>query len=163
VVARGQGSSMIHGHPDNWLDGVSIENLKLFVSNDPASPLQKTVDAIQVRWARNLKLKDVEVIWDKPASDKWQSALRLDDAQDVELEGFRGRQAGAASPAVQFKNVQGAVVRNSKALPGTAAFLEIAGPASRAIKLSGNDLGEAKTPYRLDPGVRRDAVRPAAP
>ena len=46
---------MIHGHPDSWLDGVSLDNIKLFVSNDPESPLQKTVDAMQVRWARNLK------------------------------------------------------------------------------------------------------------
>jgi len=42
------------------------------------------VDAMEVRWARNLKLKDVEVVWDKPGSPKWQSALRMEDAQDVE-------------------------------------------------------------------------------
>ena len=93
VIAHGQGSSLIHGHPQSWLDGVSLENIKLFVANDQESPLQKTVNAMQVRWARHLKLKDVEVIWDKPSSDKWRSALRLEDAQDVELDGFRGRQA----------------------------------------------------------------------
>ena len=163
VVARGQGSSMINGHPESWLDGVSIENLRLFVANDPASPLQKTVNAMQIRWARNLKLKDVEVIWDNPASDKWQSALRLEDAQDVELDGFRGRQAGASVPAVQFANVEDAVVRNSKALPATAVFLEVSGKKTRAIRLFGNDLGAAQTPYRLGSGVKSGAVSRAAP
>jgi polygalacturonase len=163
VVARGQGSSMMNGHPDSWLDGVAIENLKLFVSNDPESPLQKTVNAMEIRWARNLKLKDVEVTWDKPSSDKWQSALRLVDVDDVELNGFRGRPAAAAAPAVQFTNVEGVVVRNSKALPGTTVFLGVAGSKTRAIRLAGNDLGAAKTPYRLDAGVKSDAVNRVAP
>jgi hypothetical protein len=158
VVAHGQGTSMIHGHPDNWLDGVSLDNIKLFVSNDPDSPLQKTVDAIEVRWARNLKLKDVEVIWDKPVSAKWQSALRVDDAQDLELDAFRERPAGAGAPAVRFTNVDGATVRNSNAAAGTELFLDIAGAKSRGIRLIGNDLGAAKVPYRVGADVKKDAV-----
>jgi len=160
VVARGQGTSTIHGHPDSWLDGVSLDNIRLFVSNDPDSPLQKTVDAMQVRWARNLKLKDVEVIWDKPASAKWQSALRVEDVQDLELDGFRGRPAAVGAPAIRFMNVEDATVRNSNALPGTALFLEIAGAKSRGIRLMGNDLGAAKTPYRVGGGAKESAVVP---
>jgi len=152
VVAHGQGTSMIHGHPDNWLDGVSLDNIKLFVSNDPDSPLQKTVDAMQVRWARNLKMRDVEVIWDKPASAKWQSALRIEDAQDLELDGFRGRPAGIGAPAVAFMNVDGATVRNSNAVAGTELFLDIAGGKSRGIRLIGNE------PYRVGGGAQQDAV-----
>jgi len=158
VVAHGQGTSMIHGHPDSWLDGVSLDHIRLFISNDPDSPLQKTVDAVKVRWARNLKLKDMEVIWDKPASAKWQSALRVDDAQDVELDGFRGRQAGTGAPAIAFTNVDGATVRNSNAAPGTELFLDIAGAKSRSIRLVGNDLGGAKIPYRVRAGAKTDAV-----
>jgi len=158
VVAHGQGTSTIHGHPDSYLDGVSLDNIKLFLSNDPDSPLQKTVDALQVRWARNLKLRDVEVIWDKPAAAKWRSALRVEDARDLELDGFRGRPAAVGASAVAFKNVDGATVRDSNALPGTDLFLEIAGAMSRGIRLIGNDLGAAKTPYRVGAGAKDDAV-----
>jgi hypothetical protein len=158
VVARGMGTSLINGHPDSWLDGVSLDNIKLFVSTDPQSPLQKTVNAMQIRWARNLRLKDVEVIWDKPASAKWRSALRLEDAQDVELDGFRGRAASADAPAVVFANVDGATVRNSNAAPGTEVYLDVAGAGSRAIRLFGNDLGAARVPYRLETGVGAGAV-----
>jgi hypothetical protein len=163
VVAHGQGSSMINGHPDSWLDGVSLDNIRLFVANDPQSPLQKTVHAMQVRWARNLKLKDVEVIWDKPASDKWRSALRLEDAQDVELDGFRGRQAGAGAAAVEFTNVEHATVRNSNASPGTEVFLGIAGGRTSGIRLFGNDLDAAKVPYRVDAGAKSDVVTHVVP
>ena len=158
VVAHGQGTSMIHGHPDSWLDGVTLDNVKLFVSNDPASPLEKTLDAMQVRWARNLKLRDLEIIWDKPESAKWQSALRLEDAQDVDLDGFRGRQAHSGMPAVGFVNVDDVTVRNSKALPGTELFLDVAGAGCRAIRLIGNDLGAAKTPFRVGSDAKSNAV-----
>jgi hypothetical protein len=158
VVARGMGTSMIHGHPDSWLEGVSLDRIKLFVSNDPDSPLQKTVDAIQVRWARNLKMKDVEVIWDKPSSAKWQTPLRLEDAQDVELDGFRGRPAVGGAPVVRLTNVDGATLRNSNAASGTELYLDIAGAKSRGIRLVGNDLSGAKAPYRVGTGAKSGAV-----
>jgi hypothetical protein len=163
VVAHGQGTSTIHGHPDSWLDGVSLDNIKLFLSNDPDSPLQKTVDAIEVRWARNFKMKDVEVIWDKPASAKWRSALRVEDAQDLDLDGFRGKQAGAGAAAVEFVNVEGAWMRNSNAVAGTELFLDIAGGKSRGIRLLGNDLDGAKVPYRVGAGAKSNAVLSTAP
>ena len=59
VVARGMGTSGINGHPDSWLENVSLENVKLFMSHDPASPLETAEQAMKIRWARNLKL-DVE-------------------------------------------------------------------------------------------------------
>ncbi|MFN7997643.1 MAG: glycosyl hydrolase family 28 protein [Bryobacteraceae bacterium] len=160
VVAHGMGSSMIHGHPDSWLDNVSIENLKLFVSNDPESPLQKDVDALRVRWARNLKLKDVDVMWEKPTSAKWHSALRLEDARDVELEGFSAGAGVRGEPVAQFTNVDQVTVRNGKARAGSSVFLNVSG-ASQGIRLSGNDLEGARTPYRLEAGVKSDAVRVA--
>jgi hypothetical protein len=158
VVAHGQGTSMLHGHPDSWLDGVSLDNVKLFVSNDPESPLQKTVDAVQVRWARNLRLTDVEVIWDKPSSAKWQSALRVEDAQHLELVGFGAKPAGSGAAAVAFTDVDGATIRDSNAATGTDLFLDIAGGKSRGIRLFCNDLSGAKVPYRVGAGARSDAV-----
>ena len=87
-----------------------------------------------------------------------QSALRVEDARDFTLDGFQGRQASADSPAVQFTNVEQATVRNSRAAAGTGVFLEVAGGKSRGIRFSGNDMDEAKVPYRVDSGVRGDAV-----
>jgi hypothetical protein len=160
VFARGQGSCLINGHPESWLEGISLENLKLFLSTDPAAPYDKTVHAMKFRWARDLKLKDVEVIWDKPASEKWESALDFEDVQGLEIEGFAGRQAqpGAAMAAMVLNRVEDAVVRNSKAQPGTALFLVIKGDRSRAIRLLGNDFRQAQIPYQLDRDVKGDEV-----
>jgi hypothetical protein len=160
VIARGKGSCLINGHPESWLEGVSLENLRLFLSADPEAPYDKTVHAMKFRWARDLKLKDLEVIWDKPVSEKWESALDLEDVQGLEIEGFAGRQAqaGTATAAMVLNRVEDAVVRNSKARPGTGLFLIIKGESSRAIRLLGNDFRQAEIPYQLERDVKRDEV-----
>jgi hypothetical protein len=159
-VARGTGFSGINGHPDSWLDGVSLENVKLFIAHDPSSPLEKTEQAIKVRWAKNLKMKDVEVVWDKPESTKWRNALSVEDVKQFELDGFTGRQAklGTDDAAVILNRVEGATVRNSRAAEGTSTFLQIKG-GSRRIHLVGNDFQEAKVPYTSESDVRREEIK----
>ena len=161
VIARGKGSCLINGHPESWLEGISLENIKLFLSADPASPMEKAVHAMKFQYARNLKLKDVEVIWDKPESDKWKSALYLEDIKGLELEGFSGRQAkpGTEMPAVVLNQVEDVWVRNSKAAEGASIFLQILGDKSRGIYLLGNDLHRSKVPYRLESGVNSGELK----
>jgi len=159
VVAHGMGSSMIHGHPDSWLDGVSFDHVKLFVSNDPESPLQKTVHAMEIRWARNLRLRDVEVGWEPPTSAKWQNALHVADTEDIEFDGLRAQPSSAAVPAIAFDNVDRATIRDSRAAAGTGVYLDIAGAKSRGIRLVGDDLDAAKAPYRQEHGAAAVTVR----
>jgi hypothetical protein len=161
VIARGKGSCLINGHPDSWLEGISLENVRLFLSNDPASLLEKAVHAIEFRWAKALKLKDVEVIWDEPGSEKWESALYFQDVQGLELDGFVGRQAKLETemPAVVLNQVEDAIIRDSKARQGTSVFLRIMGDKSRGIYLLGNDFRQAKVPYRIDGDVRSEVIK----
>jgi hypothetical protein len=161
LVARGKGTSTINGHPDSWLDGVSLDNIKLFLSHDPASPLEKTTDAVKIRWARDVKLKDVEVHWERPESPKWESALRVQDVRSLEIDGVALRQATlkADLPAVVLEQVQDAVIRNSRAAEGTTLFLSVNGSDSRGIYLLGNDFTRAKNIFRLGAGVQPSAVK----
>lgn len=160
VIARGQGTSIIHGHPDSWLENVSLENVQLWLSNDPDSKLEKADDAIKVRWARNLKLKDVTVHWDKPESAKWQSALAVEDVKELELDGFSGRQAkmGGDSPTIILNRVEDAMIRNSKATDGTGIFLRVAGNKSSDIYLMDNDLRKARLSHQVDGSTKSDAI-----
>ncbi len=161
LIARGKGSCMINGHPESWLEGISLENVKLFLSADPASPLQKAVHAMKFRWARDLRLKDVEVVWEKPESEKWENALYVEDIQGLEIEGFSGRQAkpGTDLPAVVLNQVDDVVIRNSRSREGTTVFLRVMGDKSRGVVLLNNDLRKAKVPYRVDGGARINEVK----
>jgi hypothetical protein len=158
IIAHVQGSSNIAGHrdPNHWLEGVTFEDIKLFLSTDPAAAYDTSVHALKFRWARNLKVKGVEVFWEKPALDKWQSALYFADIDGLELNDFTGRQAWRDSdiPAVVFNKVANARVINSKAAEGTKAFLSITGEACQDICLQSNDFRKAQVPYKLSDGAR---------
>ena len=69
------------GGPLRWVarvvtlvHGVTIDGLALHMSSDPSAPYEKTDHALKIRNARNLRLADVELFWDEPASKRWQSA-----------------------------------------------------------------------------------------
>ena len=124
VIAHAQGGSLIAGHPGSWLDGVSLENVKLFLSTDPTAPYELTTHALDFRWARNLKLKDTEVDWEKPVADKWESALSFEGVNSLTVDGFSGRPAWPErdAPTLGFNNVADAIVRNSQALMARRHF-----------------------------------------
>ncbi len=66
VIAHGEGTCLITGHPKSWLDDISIENLKLFIATNPASPYDKSIHAMYFQYAKNITVKDVQVTWEKP-------------------------------------------------------------------------------------------------
>jgi uncharacterized Zn-finger protein len=160
VIVHCQGASTFYGHPDSWLDGVTFENVKFFISSNPASPYDTTVNAMSFRYVKNLRLRNIEVNWEKPWFDKWESALSLHDVDRLQVDGFAGSSAFPQRniPAVVLDRVKDASLRNMEALPGTDLFLKIAGANTQDIHLYGNNFREAKTPYRLDPDVKPDSV-----
>ncbi len=151
VIAHVKGSSIINGHPQSPLTGLRFENVKLFMSDEPDAYFREAVHGIEGRYLEDLTLKDVEVVWGKPDSEKWRSALYLEDVEGLTLDGFVGRQAhlGSDEPAVVLKNVAGANIRGCMAASGTGEFLHIAGNGSSDIKLFVNDFSKAQTPWRL--------------
>lgn len=152
VLARGQGSSQITGHPESPLEEVTIEKLRLAISHNPEAPYDKAVNALEVRQARNFRLRDVEIIWEKPEYQKWQNAVLVENVQDLEVENLRARQAkknGRSGAALVLNQVQRAWVRSCRALPETSIFLKIEGRDTRDILLDGNDLSLARKPVEF--------------
>jgi hypothetical protein len=153
VIAHCTGSSNIDGHPESPIEGLTLENIKLFMSTDSTAPYDMAVHAMRITNATNLKLKGIEVEWEKPQLDKWQSALDLENVQGVELDDFTGRQAWPDRdfPAVAFEDVSDAVIRNFKAVEGTGIFVRVSGKKSGEVSLVGNDLRKAKIAYQIAP------------
>jgi hypothetical protein len=161
IIARGKGSSLINGHPMSWLDGVTLENVKLFLSHDPDAPIQKVEHALKFRWARNLKIRGLEIVWEGPESDNWKSALYFEDIKGLEVMEFAGRQGlvGAEQPTVVLNQVENARFWRNRALPGAGLFFDIRGERSRDLYFLDNDLFEARVPYRIAPEVRPEEVK----
>lgn len=160
VIARGMGASVCEGHPDSPLEGITLENVRLAVSRDPSAAYDKAEDALVFRRARNLTLRDVELVWDGPASQKWRSALALEDVDGADLRGIRGRQAGASDgPAVRLRDVRNGWIRDCRAAPGTGIFFGVAGPRSADLLFADNDVREAKAVIRSSADVPSGAIK----
>ncbi|MCX6576836.1 MAG: glycosyl hydrolase family 28 protein, partial [Candidatus Aminicenantes bacterium] len=162
VIARGQGSRICSGHPDNWLDGITMDNVKLFMGHDPAAPYDKSVHALKFQYAKNLKLRNIEVTWEPPEYGPWKSALYLENIRGLELDGFQGKQAATemqkAAAAVVLDGVEGGLIRNCEALPGTGLFLDIRGEKTKAIAIHNNDFRAAQFPLLLDLKMKPGSV-----
>jgi hypothetical protein len=161
IIAHGQGSCLILGHPNSWLDDVSLENIKLFQNTDPQAAYDRSVHAMYFHYAKNLRVKDVQVHWEQPESAKWQSAMYFQDVAGLKLEGFSGAPAKPASgdAAVVLDQVENAAIVNSTALPGTKVFLQVKGAKSRNIFLHSNELRTVNTPYQTSKEVSPGAVK----
>lgn len=124
VIAHGAGTSAIQGHPDSWLDGVRLENVRLFVSHDPQAQYENTQAALRLRNARNLIMKDVEIHWEKPESPTWKVGLQVDGVKDLLLDGVN------VATRMTLKDVENATVRNSG-----AETIQISGVHSRKVRV----------------------------
>jgi hypothetical protein len=161
VIARGAGASVCNGHPDSWLDGVSFENVRLTIAHDPRFPYDKAVHALTFKQARNLRLRDLEVVWEEPGYDQWRSALRFEEVEGLVLEGFRGGPAPGTTgtAAVVFDRVTEAAVRSCRFPPATEVGIAVFGAATRNILFMGNDFRSVGKTISLGPGVDPAAVR----
>jgi hypothetical protein len=142
VIAHGAGTSAINGHPDSWLDGIRLDNVRLFVSRDPQGPYENTQSAMTLRHARNFTMKDVEVKWEKPESPTWKTGLAIDNASDLLLDGVE------VATALTMKDVENVTVRRSR-----TPSIQVGGARTQKIRL-------VETEGALTSGVevRKDAI-----
>lgn len=160
IIVHCQGSSHIEGHPERWLEGISFENIKFFISHDPHLAYDKATSALIFRRARNLRLRNIEVHWDKPTYDNWKSALLVEDVDGLQLSGFMGNAAWPEKgvPAVELNRVQDVNIEAAVAPNDANIFLKI-GAGDDDVHLFGNDFHTARVPYVLDPSVKSASVQ----
>ena len=142
VVAHVQGTSRIIGHPERPFENVTLSGIQLFMQPE-STPDKRASQGLLVEGVDRLRIRDFELRWAEDAPEpRWQNAVVIRKARDVELSGFVGRSAPGTTdvPAVVMESVDGALVRGCRALPGR--FLHVGG-GSRAIRLVGNDFSAA--------------------
>ncbi len=157
IVARAQGTARILGHAERPLENVTLSGIQLFMTPE-STPDKRATHGLVAEGVDRLRIRDLEVRWaeDDP-EPRWQSAVVIRKARDVELSGFVGRSApGAADvPAVVMEDVDGALVHGCRTLPGR--FLHVGGN-SRAIHLIGNDFSATRVPVSYASEELRGAV-----
>jgi len=85
-------------------------------------------------------------------------ALVCDDVAELQVDALRCRSSAEGTPLLRFINVHDAVVRSCLAPKGTKVFLEVVGPATRNIHLTGNALRRAERALLLGQQAPQSAV-----
>jgi len=132
VIAHGTGKSDVTGHPDNWLDGIRFDGVRLYVSHDAAAPYEDTATALALHYARHVTFDGLEIQWEPPLSSTWQSGFSAESVEDVLLDRANITPAPSSKEAaVQLTNARGVVLRESR-IPS----VHVSGPKANAITLA---------------------------
>jgi hypothetical protein len=131
VIAHGQGTSAMQGYPDSRLEGIRFNHVRLFVSHAPDAPYESADAAMTLSYARDVAMRDVEVHWEEPHAATWQSALVIDQAQDLLLEDvWIDAAPGSDQPVLRLNDANGVIVRQSH-----LASIHVTGGKSKSIRL----------------------------
>ncbi len=131
ITATGDHGVVIYGDERSTIEGVTFENCRLtlrpsalqesFGGNfdlrqhwDPARKVfAHDIPAFFARGVTNLALRHVTVGFEDGLPAFCRNALEIEEFTDVTIDGFRGRQAHAASdPAIVLRNGRSAIIRH---------------------------------------------------
>ncbi len=167
VIASANGLVCINGARNGFIKGLSLNNIKFFMygkktctqNDNPPYPFPiygfhyTTPYSLFFRYVDNLKLNNIQVEWNTPEKSEWGSALRCWSVNNLEIDGFKGRQSlNSDHPAIELENVSGAYLHNCFAPDGTGVFLKI-GSGTENVSLMNNELSHSKMMYSVDPSV----------
>jgi hypothetical protein len=163
VEAIGCGGVFLQGMMEKHLEGITLVNIRLHVhggrnkgktSNaNPSYPFLRwskyTPYGMYCRYVDGLKLHNVQLTWEAPEDADWGSAIRCRSVNDLEIDGFTGRQSrGSGEPAIHLVDTKSAFIHNCWAAEETGDFLRL-GEGSRNVSLMNNDLHRAQKAIRL--------------
>ena len=95
------------------------------------------------RNVKDITLRDIKFTWNQPEKPEWGSPVRFENAENIEIDGFEGRQAlGSNLPVIGLENVHYAYIHNCQTAEGAGTFLEVA-ENSKNILFKNNDLRRA--------------------
>ena len=172
VIASANGLVTIIGDKESYISNLTLSNIKFFMfggkvsymNDNPPYPYpiygfhDSSPYSLFFRFVNNLKLRDIQIEWQSPEKSEWGSALRCWNVNDLEIEGFTGRQSnGSDKPAIWLKDVKGAYIHNCRPPKGTGTFVKLdSGTAD--VSLMGNDLSQSEKMYSIYPGIKKKSI-----
>jgi hypothetical protein len=101
----------------------------------------------------NLKLRNIQLVWDNPEQEKWGSAIRCWHVNELEIAGFNGRQSlPSEAPVIWLKDVSSAFIHSCRAPEGTGTVIHLE-EGTENVTLMNNEFSRARQLYSLGAGV----------
>ena len=153
-------AGVVYGLPERWVEGITFDDVVVTLAEETVEEHPAMAAALGTMRGegfllsnvRNVRMRDVEV---RPRRGP---ALRVENAEDVDIEGLRSPAPADDASVIQLRDASEVFIRGCRAREGTGAFLDVSGPASRAITLGPNDLRAAAQAARLAATAPADAL-----
>jgi len=165
---EGQHGMILWGSPDSVIEDVTLDDVRLRVRRGPNSDawggnvdmrltrdpelslFKRDLPALLALHTERLTVRNLRVEWADDAPSYFTHAVEAESFRELVVEGFRGRQAGSQGSAIRLTRGEDAVVRDSRAAPGTDAFLEARDVTGALV--SNNDVRAARRAALPEPG-----------
>jgi len=171
IVANSDGAVFLDGVEDGYIEDITLDNIRYTMrgglekpeSANPSHPFyvfghHTAPYGIFCRYVRDITLRNIKFTWNQPESTEWGSPVRFENAENIEIAGFRGRQSlGSGKSVIKLTNVAGALIHECQAVEQTSTFLEVVG-RSKDILCMNNDLRKATKSITISDEVNKDEV-----
>jgi hypothetical protein len=171
VFAHSESGIVIHGSLESMVRDVAFDHLKLQVvrslfkersggyldlrpGKDEASGwFAHKLPALYCRFVKGIEIRQTKLEWSEDLPEYFDDGLRCEDFEDLEIEGFNGRQAQKAGSgaAIVLQNGSDVTVRDSKAPEQTGTFLKHSGLTGSLLFIS-NDVQHAQKVFQPEQG-----------
>jgi polygalacturonase len=107
---------------------------------------------LYARYVDGLTIDGLDLTWAGAMPDYYSSAMQIEDARNVDVNRFRGRQAALQSktPVVALARVEGVSIRNSAATEGATTFVSMDHVTGQKLFVE-NDLSRAQRSFNVAP------------
>jgi Pectate lyase superfamily protein/Glycosyl hydrolases family 28 len=170
ITGNAESGMVIYGSKDEVIQGLDFNHIKLRIVSPPAKISDAVGGNFDLRWTatslanaifkhdipgiycqyvQDFHLQDVQIVWGGELASYFSQAMECHHFQDLDIDGFTGRQARLSSreAAISLSQGSGVTIRNSTAQPGTATFLSLSQVTDERLFVN-NDLGAAKQVMR---------------
>ncbi|QHW33703.1 hypothetical protein GZH47_24840 [Paenibacillus rhizovicinus] len=167
ITATGDQGIVIAGHPDSYIEGVTLENVKLTVREGPLQEsfggnfdFRPAIDEKKNVFAHDipglyagcvdgLTIRNFAIDWQGKLPAYMKYGLEIEQFKELTIDGFAGRQPQpcdvSEGAAICLRDGGKARVLHSVAKPGTGIFLKLEGETTCGL-FALNDVSEAVTP-----------------
>jgi len=171
IVANSDGAIFMDGVEDGFIEDITFDNIRYTMrggmekpeSENPSHPFyvfghHTAPYGIFCRYVKDITLRNINFTWNQPEKAEWGSPVRFENASNIEIAGFKGRESlGSEKAVIRLENVSGAYIHDCQATKSAGTFLEIA-EGSTTILFQNNDLRNAARSILISDKVNKEEV-----
>ncbi len=171
VIANSDGAIFLDGVEDGYIEDITFDNIRYTMrggmekpeSANPSHPFyvfghHTAPYGIFCRYVKDITLRDIKFTWNQPEKAEWGSPVRFENAENIEIDGFKGRQSlGSGQPVIRLKNVDDAFVHDCQAAEQAGTFLEVA-EGCKNILFTNSDLRNASEALKISGDISKKEI-----